>query len=153
MNPDFVRLAHRKAVWAELRRVILDRYIAEDAPAKEQIICEEVPYKNKDVTPEAILECLREIELLETQDHYELNQYELKKRTTNATPRPSDGAVEKTVDNSKPRAGKSRAGGHSEQKDAKSSREAEEPRGSAEPHVETPAPKGKRGRAKPSSTG
>jgi hypothetical protein len=90
MNADFIRIAHRKAVWAELRRVLLERYVAEDAPPKEQIICEEVPYKSKEVTNEAILECLDEIQQLELDEQMEMSKFEMRKRPERVRRQPAE---------------------------------------------------------------
>jgi hypothetical protein len=80
MNADFVRLAHRKAIWAELQRLLLDKYVASDGPPKEEIVCEEVPYAQKDVTNEAVLEVLEIIQQHELDENLEMRNYEFKKR-------------------------------------------------------------------------
>jgi hypothetical protein len=80
MNADFIRIAHRKAIWVELQRLLLDKYVAQDGPAKEQIICEEVPYSHKDVTNEALLEVLELIQQHECDEQLEMKQFEFKRR-------------------------------------------------------------------------
>jgi len=164
MNADYIRLAHRKAVWAELRRVILDRYIAEDAPAKEQIICEEVPYKNKEVTAEAILACLEEIELLEHEEHVGMSEYVMQKREPRARrlqasdgPKPdADAAVGAPVADADAGAEPERGDGNPdrspEPKDEESVGE-DEGEDAPEPELKPAAPEGKRGRARSTPTG
>lgn len=113
MNADFIRIAHRKAVWAELRRVLLERYIAEDAPPKEQIICEDVPYRNKEVTNEALLECLDELQQLELDEQVEMSKFEMRRRTDRARrqlseqqpQQPSDGEPAAAPVAAKPKSG------------------------------------------------
>lgn len=97
MNADFIRIAHRKAIWTELQRILLDKYVASDGPPKEQIICEEVPYANKDVTNEALLEVLEAIQQHECDEQLEMRQFEFKRR------RPKD--EQRTGDNSNSGAG------------------------------------------------
>lgn len=87
MNADFIRIAHRKAVWVELQRILLDKFVASDGPAKEQIICEEVPYAHKDVTNEALLEVLELIQQHECDEQLEMKQFELKRRRPKDEPR------------------------------------------------------------------
>ena len=169
MNADYIRLAHRKAVWAELRRVILDRYIAEDAPAKEQIICEEVPYKNKEVTAEAILACLEEIEVLEHEEHVGMSESVMKTREPRArrvqaaadTQPDADAAVGAPVADVPAAAGEVRdqdAGvnpdGSPEPKDEEGDGEDEvEGEDAPEPELKPAAPAAKRGRARSTPTG
>jgi len=170
MNADYIRLAHRKAVWAELRRVILDRYIAEDAPAKEQIICEEVPYKNKEVTAEAILACLEEIEVLEHEEHVGMSEYEMKKREPRArrvqaaadTQPDADAVVGAPVADVPAADGEVRdqewaranPDGSPEPKDEEGDGEDEgEGEDAPEPELKPAAPAAKRGRARSTPTG
>lgn len=80
MNADYVRLAHRKTIWSQLQAILLDKYIEQDGVAKEQLICEEVPYKNKDVTNEAFLEVLEILQQHEIDEQVEMRQFEFKRR-------------------------------------------------------------------------
>lgn len=80
MSPEFVRIAYRKAVWAELYRLLIDRYVAQDGPAKEQIVCEEVPFSQKDVTNDAVLEVLELIQQHEMDEQLEMRQFEFRRR-------------------------------------------------------------------------
>lgn len=80
MTPEFVRLAHRKAVWNEIQKFLIDRYVAQDGPAKEQIICEEVPFSQKDVTNDVVLEVLELIQQHECDEQLEMKQFEFRRR-------------------------------------------------------------------------
>ena len=38
MNADFIRIAHRRSVWAELQRLLMERYVNSEQPAKAQLV-------------------------------------------------------------------------------------------------------------------
>lgn len=90
IHPDYIRTAHRRAIYQEIQRLLMEKYVAVDRPAKEPIICEEVPFSNKEVTQEALLEVLNTIELLQQEERVSMSQFEMRRK--NVQPKPSEGA-------------------------------------------------------------
>jgi hypothetical protein len=80
MNRDYVRIAHRRAAMMELQRVLMDTYIPGDSPAKKEVICDEVPFSDKEVTAEALIEVYELLERLQQEEKFEMSKFEFRRR-------------------------------------------------------------------------
>src|ERR1019366_3249493 len=105
MHPDFIRLAHRRSIWAEIQRLIVDRYIQQgEQPPREQIICEDVPFAKKEVTQEALYEVLCMLEESQDSERCQMSQFEMKRKDVPQAKRQetkSEEAAPSTTDESK----------------------------------------------------
>lgn len=81
INHEFIRFAHRRAVWAELQRLLMDRYVAQDKPPAAEIICEEVPFAMKEVKQDVLMEMLDELEELQDAERKQMMQFEMKRKS------------------------------------------------------------------------
>lgn len=64
-NETFIRLAHRRAILGHLQQLLKEKYIAGDSSPKEVILCEEVPFTDRFVSQDALLEVLEGLYELE----------------------------------------------------------------------------------------
>jgi hypothetical protein len=77
MNAEYSRHAYRKAVWAELGRVIVDRYLAHDEAAKTQIVCEDVFRTPREVPEDVLLEIADRLRAFELEEERQMLRFEL----------------------------------------------------------------------------
>jgi hypothetical protein len=80
MNAEYTRHAYRRAVWAELGRLLLDRYLSTDNPPSAQILCEEVFRSPREVPEDVILEIADRLRAYASEEEHELLRFELRKR-------------------------------------------------------------------------
>jgi hypothetical protein len=80
ISHEFIRHAYRRAVWAELQRLLMDRYVVQDKPPAAEIICEEVPFAQRVVREDVLMEMLDELELLQEAERREMMQFEMKRK-------------------------------------------------------------------------
>jgi hypothetical protein len=87
MSTDYTRHAHRRTVLAELQRVLLQRFISKggDEP-KERLLCEEVFFADKEVTQEALMEIMEELQRREADERIQMTQYEFRRRDVTTKP-------------------------------------------------------------------
>ena len=87
MNPDYQRHAYARVILYELRHYLKDRFVAAEAPAKAQMICEEVLYAEREVPQHALLEMLQRLARMEEHERLEMAEYDMQRRRT---PEPSE---------------------------------------------------------------
>jgi hypothetical protein len=84
MHNEFVQLAQRKSLLEYCQRLLADRLIDSDLPAKERVLCEEVPFKDREV-PQHVIQSLSEE--LQQQSHelqLEMNKFTFTKKVPHA---------------------------------------------------------------------
>ncbi len=91
--PAYVRAAHTKAVFGELRRYLLDRLprpspmgVDEDCP---QILAEEAPYTDRFVPDKVVESVLRALARLESEALEEMGSFQMIKQAGAKPPRPA----------------------------------------------------------------
>jgi len=70
MNAAYKRHAYTRSILYELERHLMDRFVSVDAPAKAEIICEEVFYADRTVPQEALQDTVNFLRRM--QDHERL---------------------------------------------------------------------------------
>ena len=92
MSSDYIRLSHRRTVFAQLQRYLLQTFIGKGSdPPKEELTCEEVFYADRLVSQEALLEVLDSLSRQEADEHSQMAQYELRRRHVQpSSPKSSD---------------------------------------------------------------
>lgn len=80
MNPDYQCHAYARVILYELRHYLKDRFVAAEAPAKAQMICEEVLYADREVPQQAFLEILQRLARMEEQERLAMAEYEMQRR-------------------------------------------------------------------------
>jgi hypothetical protein len=85
MNSEFTRAAHRKSVFAQLQRIVQEKYVDGDAPAKERLVCEEAFYSDREITQEAFFDVIEALRDLEETEERRLRRFVLRERNEQAT--------------------------------------------------------------------
>jgi hypothetical protein len=86
MNAEYTRHAYRKAVWAELGRLVVERYLGQDGPAKLQILCEDVFRTPREVPEDVLLEIADRLRAFELEEERQLLRFELVCREPTSVP-------------------------------------------------------------------
>jgi hypothetical protein len=76
-NAEYSRHAYRKAVWAELGRLIVDRYLSHDEAAKTQILCEDVFRTPREVPEDVLMEIADRLRAFELEEERQMLRFEL----------------------------------------------------------------------------
>lgn len=98
IHPEYVHLAHRKAVWALIQNLLMERYITgENTSAASEIICEEVPLAQKVVKETTIMEILEELELKQEEERRQMMQFEMRRRSSDGQPATKEPAKEGNI--------------------------------------------------------
>jgi hypothetical protein len=74
-SEEFAKLAKRKSVLDYVVRLLMDRAVEGDTPAKDRIICEEVSYKEREVDQRTILDFKERLEQEAHELQLEMNQF------------------------------------------------------------------------------
>lgn len=92
-SEEFKRLAYRREVLRTAIRLIVENYVGDDdVPPPEELICEDVAYKDRVVPPYSLHEVIQELREMEIQTENELKQYEIRKKdASEEKQRPSKG--------------------------------------------------------------
>jgi hypothetical protein len=80
MNPEYREHAYARTIFKELERHLLDRFISVDAPAKADLLCEEVYYADRKVTQEALRAMLVRIRRMGEQAALQMSEFETTRR-------------------------------------------------------------------------
>ena len=78
-TPEYLRLQYQKAIWAELRRHLIEQYVDGDGLGKEELICDQTPYALR-VTPHEELHAV--VNILKAEEsaiEAELSKFQLQK--------------------------------------------------------------------------
>lgn len=79
-STEYKHKAWEVAVLSAARSLVEERYLNGGGGQKEELICEEVSFRDRVVPPEAIANVLRRLQAEEHRIIDEMNQYELRKK-------------------------------------------------------------------------
>jgi hypothetical protein len=75
-NEEYATLAQRKSLLEYVQKLLIDRLVDSEMPAKERVICEEVLYKDREV-PQGLIQQLSNQLLQQAHElQLEMNQFE-----------------------------------------------------------------------------
>jgi hypothetical protein len=74
-SDQYHKHAHARSTYQWLQRVMLDRVVATETPARETITCEEAFVANSTVPQGSLQETLNVLRLLENREHVQMNQF------------------------------------------------------------------------------
>lgn len=83
MNSEYIRQAYLRTILSELQKYLLDKFISMDGSPKETLLCEDVLYKHREVTQDALLDVLDKLVELEGTAKAQMAGYEFRKDAGN----------------------------------------------------------------------
>jgi hypothetical protein len=90
MNKEYIELAHRKSLLDYVSRLLMDRLVDGDAPAKERVICEEAPFREREVPQDVVLEMVEQAQQESHELQLEMNKFiTTRKADVESKPKPT----------------------------------------------------------------
>lgn len=72
---DYRNHAYERCIVEELQRILIDRFVASDAPPRQTLVCEEAIRSESDVPQEAFLRVLEKLQVWENHERSKMSQY------------------------------------------------------------------------------
>jgi hypothetical protein len=88
-NSTYTRLAHRRSVLQHLQRLLREKYIKTDSTPREDILCEEVPFSDRFVSQEALVDVLDVLQQMEKAELDHMGRFELREKDVPALKLPA----------------------------------------------------------------
>lgn len=102
MNTSYKKLAYEVTVFALLRRTLEEKYLQGGGSLKEDLICELVPYADRQVPNETVADVIQRLLEEERRLSEEMAQYEFRKRDVRPIAKAPEEVPEQPVPAAKP---------------------------------------------------
>lgn len=90
MNPDYKRLAYERTLVTELRRHLMGKYVDGGGGSKSTLQCDALPYEDREVPQDAVVEMVQRLEAEEHTLNAEMTKYDFRKQDVRPLPRAQD---------------------------------------------------------------
>lgn len=77
MNDEYIKLAHKKAVFQQLQRYLMETFVENAGQSKSAIAADEAPFSQRTVPQKTIAEVLNILSVAEVELSAEMSQFQM----------------------------------------------------------------------------